>query len=199
MIEAMQEKQVTIGKETFPLPLPFFVMATQNPLETEGVYTLPEAQIDRFLFKVVFSYPSPESEKIIMEENITFKKFEDIGIRPIVSAKKILEMQKLTHKIYLDEKIKNYIISIVDKTREKNFKYGEYIDMGGSPRASISLFIAAKAEALLRGRNYVIPKDVDKIAKDVLRHRLILSYRAQAEGVDTPKIIDEVLRNISAP
>lgn len=199
LIEAMQEKQVTIGKETFALDLPFFVMATENPIENEGVYNLPEAQIDRFLFKVIFNYPKPEFEKRVMEENATFIKFEEMGIKSIVSPDKIMQMQVATHKIYLDNKIKDYIIQIVEKTRNKDFKYGEYIEMGASPRASIALYIAAKAEALLRARNYVIPRDVDKVLKEVLRHRLILSYRAQAEGVTTDKLIEEILRNVQAP
>jgi len=196
MIEAMQEKQVTIGKTTFELPTPFFVMANQNPIETEGVYALPEAQIDRFLFKIVFGYPKGEDEEKIMENNVTFSKFEDIKIRPITSPDKIKKMQKLTHKIYLDKKIKRYILQIVQKTRDKNFKYGEYIELGCSPRASIALFIASKAEALIQGRNFVIPKDVNTIAKDALRHRLILTYRAQAEKVSSDKIIDEILDSI---
>ena len=195
MLEAMQERQVSIGKKTFTLPHPFFVMATQNPLETEGVYTLPEAQVDRFIFKVVYGYPDENAEKHIMEANTTFKKFEDIDIRAVVTPQKIEEMQKLTHKIYLDEKIKQYIMEIIKKTRNKDFKYGEYIELGGSPRASIFLYIASKAEALLQGRNYVIPQDVDNIAFDVLRHRVILSYRAQAEGITPEKIIQEILNN----
>lgn len=199
LIEAMQEKQVTIGKETYKLPLPFFVMANQNPLEQEGVYTLPEAQIDRFLFKIIFSYPKPEDEAKVMEHNATFAKFETFDIKTILSAKKILEMQKLVHQIYLDDKVKKYILDIVWKTRNKDFKFGEYIEMGGSPRASINLFIAAKAEALLRGRNYVIPKDVNTIAIEVLRHRIILSYRAQAEGVTSEKVIEEILKVVKAP
>jgi len=199
LIEAMQEGQVTIGKETHDLPQPFFVMASQNPLEQEGVYTLPEAQIDRFIFKVVFAYPKSEHEMRVMEENINFKKFEDIDIRAISSPEKIIEMQKLIHKIYLDNKVKCYILDIVQKTRKKDFHLGEFIEIGGSPRASINLFIASKSEALLRGRNYVIPKDVDTIAKDVLRHRIILSYRAQAEKIDTIKIIDEILKVVKAP
>jgi len=199
LIEAMQERQVTIGKTTFKLPVPFFVMANMNPLENEGVYSLPEAQIDRFLFKVVFGYPKPEEEQHIMEENVTFKNFEDISLKSIISQPKVIELQTLTHKIYLDKKIKDYILAIVDKTRKKDFKYGEYIELGGSPRASIYLFIAAKAEALLRGRNYVLPRDVDTIAKEVLRHRVILSYRAQAEGLDSQKIIDEILKSVTAP
>ncbi len=198
LLEAMQERQATIGKKTYSLPHPFFVMATQNPLETEGVYTLPEAQVDRFIFKVIYGYPKQEDEKHIMEENVTFKKFEDLDIRPIVSPTKIEEMQKLTHRIYLDEKIKQYIMDIVQKTRTKNFKFGEYIELGGSPRASIFLFIASKAEALLQGRNYVIPKDIDIIINDVLRHRVILSYRAQAEGITPEKVIEEVLNNVKA-
>lgn len=193
LLEAMQEGQVSIGKETYQLPKPFFVMANQNPLETEGVYSLPEAQIDRFLFKVVFSYPKPEDEMKVMEQNVTFKKFEDIDLRPIASPKKIIAIQHLTHKIYLDKKIKEYILKIVTATREKNFKYGEYVEMGGSPRASINLFIAAKSEALLRGRHYVLPTDVDAIIYDVLRHRLILTYRAQAENITPEKIIGEIL------
>ena len=190
----MQEKKVTIGRETFSLPKPFFVMATQNPIETEGVYSLPEAQIDRFLFKIEFSYPKEEDEEKIMENNITFKKFEDLNVKSIISPEKIQKMQNLTHKVYLDNKIKKYILKIVNKTRNKNFKYGEFIELGGSPRASIGLFIASKAEALMQGRSYVIPKDIDKVAHDVLRHRIILSYRAQAENITPDRIIDEVLR-----
>ena len=199
LIESMQEKQVTIGKETLKLPSPFFVMATQNPLEQEGVYILPEAQIDRFLYKVIFSYPTQENEQRVMEENMTFRKFEEMKIKPIVSDKKIIEMQKITHKIYLDRKIKDYIMFIVDKSRKKDFRYGEFIEVGASPRASINLFISAKASALLSGRNYVIPEDVDKVAHDVLRHRIILSYRAQSEGIDSTKIIEEILKIASVP
>jgi len=193
LLEAMQEKQVSIGKETHKLPPPFFVMANQNPLETEGVYSLPEAQVDRFLFKVVFGYPKQEHEERVMEQNVTFKKFEDIDLKTIASPKRIIAMQQLTHKVYLDDKIKKYLMKLVNLTRNKNFKYGEYIEMGGSPRASINTYISAKAEALLRGRAYVLPKDVDAIIHDVLRHRLILSYRAQAENVTPDKIIDEML------
>lgn len=198
LIEAMQEKQVTIGRETYPLALPFFVMANENPLETEGVYALPEAQIDRFLFKIKFGYPDDKHELRMMEENATFKKFEDIKMKTIISPAKILALQKLTHKIYLDEKVKRYILDIVKMTRDEKFQYSEYIDLGASPRASIALFIAAKSEALLRGRNFVLPIDVKTIAKDVLRHRLILSYRAQAEGINEDKIIDFALDNIKS-
>jgi MoxR-like ATPase len=194
LLEAMQEKQVTIGKETFSLPKPFFVMATQNPIEHEGVYSLPEAQIDRFIFKIVFSYPQEEDEEKIMATNVTFQKFEDVKLKEILSPKKIIKIQGIAHDIYLDKKIREYILKIVKTTRDKNFRYAEYITLGSSPRASVYLFIAAKAEALMQGRNYVIPKDVDTVAHDVLRHRMILSYRAQAEGIDTDKIISEILK-----
>lgn len=199
LIEAMQEGQVTIGNTTFHLPKPFFVMANQNPIETEGVYSLPEAQIDRFLFKIMMGYPDENSEKMIMEENVTFKKFEEYGIKTIISPEKINLMQKLVHEIYLDKKIKNYILSIVEKTRKKDFEYGIYIELGCSPRASIALFIAAKSEALMNGRNFVIPLDIKSVAKDVLRHRLILSYKARAEKVTPEKIIDEILKIVRVP
>ena len=199
MIEAMQERQVTIGVSTFHLPNPFFVMANENPIETEGVYSLPEAQIDRFLFKILMEYPDEESEKRVMEENATFKKFEDYGVESIVSPEKIILMQQLTHEVYLDPKIKNYILKIVKKTRDKDFEYGSYIELGCSPRASISLYISAKAEALMNGRNFVIPSDVKSVVKDVLRHRIILSYKSRSDKVTAEKIIDEILREVHAP
>ncbi|MEN7982090.1 MAG: MoxR family ATPase [Nanoarchaeota archaeon] len=198
LIEAMQEQQVTIGHETYPLDLPFFVMANENPLETEGVYALPEAQVDRFLFKIKFGYPESKHELRLMEENATFRKFEEIKLRNIMSPKKILELQKLVHKIYLDDKVKKYILDIVKMTRDDKFQYAEYVDLGASPRASIALFVASKSEALLRGRDFVLPIDVKSVAHDVLRHRLILSYRAQAESINTDKIIDFVLDNVKS-
>ena len=197
LIEAMQEKQVTIGKETFKLPLPFFVMANNNPLETSGVYSLPEAQIDRFLFKLLIDYPKNEEEKKVMGANITLKKFEDFNINSVLSPEIILYMQKITKEIYTDEKIRNYILRIIEKTRKKDFENGKYIDWGGSPRASIGLFIASKAWALMNGRNYVLPKDVQDIAHYVLRHRIILNYKARAERIDSDKIIDEILEMVS--
>jgi MoxR-like ATPase len=196
LIEAMQEKQVTIGKETFKLPLPFFVMASQNPIENEGVYNLPEAQIDRFLFKINFGYPEEKDESKIMEQNITFKKFEEFKLKAVITPKRIIELQNLTHKIYLDDKIKKYILEIVKKTRDKDFTHGNYIELGASPRASIALFIAAKAQALIKGRNYVIPEDVKDVAKDVLVHRIILSYRAKSENIGSDKIIEEIIKSI---
>ena len=199
LIEAMQEGQVTIGKKTFELPSPFFVMANQNPIETEGVYILPEAQIDRFLFKIIIDYPDAEAEERIMEENVTLNKFRDLKIRSTISPAKLLELQQITKKVFLDDKIKKYIIGIVSRTRDKDSKYGEYLELGCSPRASIALFIAAKAEALMNGRNFVIPRDVKVVALESLRHRIILNYRAQADKITTDKVINEILGTIKAP
>jgi len=193
LIEAMQEKQVTIGKETFKLPIPFFVMANNNPIETSGVYNLPEAQIDRFLFKLLIGYPENKEEEEIVESNITLKKFEDFKIKAILSPKKILQMQEITKNVHIDDKIKNYIVRIIDKTRKKDFGNGQYIEWGGSPRASIGLFIASKAWALLHKRDYVIPQDVKDVAHYVLRHRILLNYKAKAEGITSDKIINEIL------
>ncbi len=194
LIEAMQEGQVTIGKTTFPLPRPFFVMANQNPIETEGVYSLPEAQIDRFLFKITMDYPEEVHEERMMSENATFRKFEEYNIKSIISPKEIFQLQQLTHKIYLDKKIKKYILDIVKRTRTKDFTNGEYVELGCSPRASIALYIASKAEALMNGRNYAIPKDVKSVVYDVLRHRLMLSYRARSDKVTSEKIISEIMK-----
>ncbi len=199
LIEAMQEGQATIGKTTFALPQPFFVMANQNPIETEGVYALPEAQIDRFLFKITMDYPQEKDEERLMEDNATFKKFEEYHIRSLATPESIIDLQKLTHTIYLDAKVKKYILSIVQKTRTKDFTYGEYLELGSSPRASIALYIASKAEALLNGRTYAIPRDVKAVVYDVLRHRLILSYRAKAEGITPDKVIAEILKLVHAP
>lgn len=198
-MEAMQEGQVTIGKTTYKLPQPFFVMANQNPIETEGVYNLPEAQIDRFLFKITMQYPPEEEEEKIMETNVTFKKFEDFKLKPILSPKKIKALQKFVHEVYLDERIKKYIFEIVDKTRKKDFKLGTYIDLGASPRAGISAFIAAKAQAMMNGRSYVVPQDVKDMIYDVMRHRIILSYRAMADKITTDMIIDEILKIVKVP
>lgn len=199
LLEVMQEEQVTIGKETFAITPPFFVMANQNPLETSGVYTLPEAQIDRFLFKLIMTYPTSSEEKRIMEQNISLKKFEEFGLKKVSSPRELIKMQKLTREIYLDKRIKKYILDIVKRTRTKDFEYGEYIEWGASPRASIGLFIASKARALMKGRSFVIPKDVKEVVYAVLRHRMILSYRAKAEGVDSDKIITKILGLVRVP
>ena len=199
LIQAMQEKQVTIGKKTFELPKPFFVMANQNPIETSGVYTLPEAQVDRFLFKLMMGYPEYGEEERIMEENVSLKQFEDFNIRAITSPNELIKMQELTKEIYLDKRIKKYILDIVQKTRTKDFEYGQYIEWGASPRASINLFIASKAKAFMGARNFVIPKDVKSVVYAVMRHRIILSYRAKAENIDSDKVISKILDIIRAP
>jgi len=193
LLEAMQEKQVTIGRETFKLPNPFFVMATQNPLEQAGVYSLPEAQLDRFLFKLLIGYPKPGEEKLIMDCNIDLNKVEDFNLKKVISPKIIIEMQNVVKQVYLGDKVKDYIIDIVGKTRSKDRSYSKYIEWGVSPRASIGLYIASKAEALMQGRNYVRPQDVKVVAKDILRHRIILSYEAEAEKITPDKIIDKIL------
>ncbi len=196
MIEAMQEKQVTLGKKDHTLPKPFFVMATQNPLEQSGVYSLPEAQIDRFLFKIIMEYPSKEEERLVMEKNMTLKKFEDFNLKKVTSPKEIIKMQNLVKEIYLDEKVKNYILDIVEMTRNKNFKYGEYIEWGASPRATIALFIVSKARALIEGRDFVVPSDVRKSAYYILRHRIILSYKAEIQKITPDKVIDQIIKKI---
>ncbi|MBA3063942.1 MoxR family ATPase [Candidatus Woesearchaeota archaeon] len=202
LLECMQEKQATIGKETFTMPMPFFVLATQNPLEQLGVYPLPEAQVDRFLFKINIGYPNLKEEQIILNQNITTNKFEDFSLRPIMSAEKILELQDDVKKIYLDKKIEKYIVQIVDATRNPanyKVKLGNYISWGASPRASIGLFIASKAEALMQGKTFVTPQYVKEVAYDVLRHRIILSYEAQSENIQVEDVISDILARVPVP
>jgi MoxR-like ATPase len=202
LLEAMQEQQTTIGKETLKLPLPFLVMATQNPIESMGVYPLPQAQIDRFLFKVVIDYPKMEEETLILEQNITLRKFEDYGVKPILSAKRILELQELVKKVYVDPKVKDYIVRLVDVTRhpEKHgLKVGKYLEYGASPRAGIGMFIAAKARALMEGKSYVTPQHVKDVAPPVLRHRMLLNYEGQSEGITTDSVVEELLHKVSVP
>ena len=200
LLEAMQEKQVTIGKETFPLPPPFFVMATQNPIETAGVYTLPEAQVDRFIFKLLMGYPTIQDEERIIRNNMTLKNFEEFGLKAKTNQKEIIEMQKITKKIFISKAVEQYIVRIVNMTRNpKGINLGKYIEWGGSPRASIGLFIAAKAEALLRGSTFVVPQHVKLVAPDVLRHRILLSYEGQAENIKTDDIINEILSKVPVP
>lgn len=202
LLEAMQEKQVTIGRETYKLPLPFFVMATQNPIESSGVYKLPEAQIDRFLFKLNIVYPKIDEESEILVKNITTSKFEDYKLKQVLNPKKIIEIQKLVKDIHVGKDVKEYIVKIVDATRNPDkygIKKGKFIEWGGSPRASIGLFIGSKAEALLKGKTYVTPHHVKSIAHDILRHRLLLNYEGQAENVNTDDIITEILNKVPTP
>lgn len=200
LLEAMQERQVTIGDDTFKLPEPFLVMATQNPIEQEGTYPLPEAQVDRFLLKVVIGYPTPLEEKQIIRQNI---KGSLEPVRPVLDPKEILEVQKIVEKIYIDEKIENYIVDIVFATRMPA-KYGlndlqSLISFGASPRASISLALAARAYAFLQGRGYVIPEDVRAVCHDVLRHRIGLTYEAEANNIGSDDIITDILDKIAVP
>lgn len=200
LLEAMQEKQVTIGDETMPLPKPFLVLATQNPIDQEGTYLLPEAQSDRFMLKCTITYPDFEDERKIMKMVATEHQPE---IKPVITLENVTEAKKLVNKIYLDEKIEKYILDMVFATRFPE-KYGlselkNYISFGASPRASINLSIAARALAFLKNRAFVIPEDVKDIAKDVLRHRIGLSFEAEAEEITADEIIDKILGEIQAP
>ena len=200
LLEAMQERQVTIGDSTFRLDQPFLVMATQNPIEQEGTYPLPEAQVDRFLMKVVISYPSKEEERIIIRQNIANESRE---IRPIIKPSEIIDAQKLVEQIYVDEKIERYIVDIVYATRTPA-EYGlndltDIIAFGASPRASISLARAARAYAFIHQRGYVIPEDVIAVCHDILRHRIGVTYEAEANNISTDEIITEILDKILVP
>jgi MoxR-like ATPase len=197
LIEAMQEKNVTIGRDSFSLPSPFFVMATKNPIESSGVYSLPEAQLDRFLFNVVMSYPNILEEKEIMEKNITLNKFEDFDLKVIARPKDLITLQNVVKKVYLGDAIKDYILAIVSKTRDKKFRYSDCISYGVSPRGSIALFIASKANALINGRNYVIPEDVKEVTHECLRHRLNLSYKSTVRGINSDEILTRILNEVS--
>lgn len=200
LLEAMQERQVTIGDNTFGLDEPFLVMATQNPIEQEGTYPLPEAQVDRFLLKVIIGYPTKEEEKIIIRQNTTREKKD---IHSLLKPGEILEAQDIVEKIYLDEKIERYIVDIVFATRfPADYGFNDLtsiISFGASPRASISLAKAARAYAFLRSRGYVIPEDVRAVCHDVLRHRVGLSYEAEANNITTDDIISEILDKIEVP
>ena len=202
LLEAMQEKQTTIGKETFPMLTPFFVMATQNPIESSGVYPLPEAQKDRFLFKLFMGYPEKDEEQKILNTNISLRKFEDYDIKPIISPEKIIEMQEFTKTIYLSQDIERYIVEIVNATRypkEYNIDHSKYMQWGGSPRASIGLFIASKANALLQGSSFVTPSHVKQVAFPILRHRILLNYEGMADEIKTDAIINEILSKVPVP
>jgi len=199
LLEAMQEKSVTIASDTYDLPKPFFVMATENPLENSGVYTLPEAQVDRFLFKLLIGYPSAKEEQGVLKKNTTTSTFESYDLKAVLNPKKIVELQEKVKEVFTSEIIEEYIIRIVGESRNKDWEMGKYISYGGSPRASIALYIASKAEALMHGRDYVIPEDVREVAYPVLRHRIILNYEAEAEGITTDKVIKQILSKVSVP
>ena len=201
LLEAMQERQVTIDKETYRLEEPFLVLATQNPIEQEGTYPLPEAQVDRFMLKVKIDYPNKEEEKQIIDLNVEGNSFPTID--PIVETFSILKARESVRKIYMDDKIKQYIIDIVFATRNpadyELSSLDPLIEYGGSPRASINLALASKAYAFLQRRGYVIPEDVRSVCKDVLRHRIGLTYEAEAENIDQEQIITEILNHVEVP
>ncbi len=200
LLEAMQERQVTIGDETYMLPKPFLVMATQNPIEQEGTYPLPEAQVDRFMLKVVISYPNKDEERKVIRQNI----FEPVTIdQPVVSVKEILEARKVVREVYIDEKIEQYIVDIVFATRFPE-QFGldgmkNMIEFGASPRASINLALAARTYAFIKRRGYVIPEDIRAVCHDVLRHRIGLSYEAEANNITSEEIISEILNKVEVP
>jgi MoxR-like ATPase len=200
LLEAMQEKQVTIGENTYKLEEPFLVLATQNPIEQEGTYPLPEAQVDRFMLKVVIGYPEKEDEKLIIRQNVSGVISK---IAQVVSPEEILKARDLVREVYMDDKIENYILDIVFATRNpENYKLSKLkhlIAYGGSPRASISLAMASKAYAFIKRRGYVIPEDVRAVCQDVLRHRIGLTYEAEAENITSENIIAEILNVVEVP
>ena len=200
LLEAMQERQVTIGEQTYKLPEPFLVMATQNPIEQEGTYPLPEAQVDRFMLKVVINYPKRDEEKLIMRQNIGAP---GEAITPVLKKEEILEARKVVREVYIDEKIERYIVDIIFATRFpeeyqlQNLK--EMISFGASPRASINMALAARAYAFIKKRGYVIPEDIRAVAHDVMRHRIGLSYEAEANNLTSEEIINEILNKVEVP
>jgi len=196
LLEAMQEKQVTIGGETYSLPQPFLVLATQNPIEQEGTYPLPEAQVDRFMLKIKLEYPNKLEEQKIMRQNL-LKKYPEPN--KVISTDKILEAREIIKEVYLDEKIEQYIVDLIFATRNPFPEHKNLISFGASPRASINLAKAAKAIAFMNRRGYVIPEDVRSVALDILRHRLGLTYEAEAEEIDSDQIIKEIINKVQVP
>jgi MoxR-like ATPase len=200
LLEAMQERQVTIGQETFPLPTPFLVLATQNPIEQEGTYPLPEAQVDRFMMKLCVTYPSRDEERRILDTMAVTN--AATSARPVVEPDAILRARSVVDEIYVDEKIKDYILNIVFATRDPaafRLDLKPYIRYGASPRATLSLTLAARAHAFLQGRGYVTPQDVKSIAPDILRHRIIISYEAEAEDLKSDDIVARILNSLPVP
>ncbi len=200
LLEAMQERQVTIGDNTFPLDEPFLVLATQNPIEQEGTYPLPEAQVDRFMLKLKIDYPTKTEEREIMDRMaFTDKK---ISVQPVISPERILETRKIVDEVYIDDKVKDYIIDLVFATRnpdEYNLDLKRYIEYGASPRATIYLTVASKAHAFIQGRGYVTPQDVKSIGMDVLRHRVIITYEAEAEDMTSEDVVQRIFDEVEVP
>jgi MoxR-like ATPase len=200
LLEAMQERQVTLGDSTYELPNPFLVLATQNPLEQEGTYPLPEAQVDRFMMKVIIDYPNRVEERAILDAMATSE--PSLGVQPVVSAEEIIRARHVVNTIYVDDKIKDYIVSIVLATRDPKaagLDLNGYIQVGASPRATINLTLAARAAAFLDGRGYVTPQDVKKLAPEVLRHRVAVSYEAEAENITSDDLIQKILDTLPVP
>jgi MoxR-like ATPase len=200
LLEAMQERQVTIGDETFVLPAPFLVLATQNPIEQEGTYPLPEAQVDRFMLKLSVGYPTREEERLILDRMATTT--TDVRVNPVTTVAEILKMRTLVDAIYLDDKVKEYVIDLVLATRDPkafNLNLAPYIQYGASPRATLYLTLAAKAHAFLNGRGYVTPQDVKSIGADVLRHRLTISYEAEAEEMTADHLVQRIFDGVPVP
>ena len=200
LLEAMQERQVTIGEETYKLDDPFLVLATQNPIEQEGTYPLPEAQVDRFMLKVIIGYPKKEEERLIIRQNISGERAK---VQPVLKAEEIIETRNIVRKVYIDEKIERYIVDIVFATRfPQDYGLGDIkymISFGASPRASINLALAARSYAFLKQRGYVIPEDVRAVCHDVMRHRIGLSYEAEANNVTSEEVISEILNKVEVP
>ena len=200
LLEAMQERQVTIGENTYKLDDPFLVMATQNPIEQEGTYPLPEAQVDRFMLKVIIGYPKKEEEKQIIRQNISGESFD---LKPVIKPSEIVEARDVVRKVYIDEKIERYIVDIVFATRfPQDYELNDLknmISFGASPRASINLALAARSYAFLKQRGYVIPEDIRAVCHDVLRHRIGLSYEAEANNITTEEVISEILNKVEVP
>ncbi|MEO0795510.1 MAG: MoxR family ATPase [Verrucomicrobiota bacterium] len=197
LLESMQEKQVTIGKESFPLPKPFLVLATQNPIEQEGTYLLPEAQVDRFMFKLKVGYPSPDEELVIMQRMARSQPM--LEVKPVIDIDAILNLRQAIDAVFIDEKVEKYILRIVNATRDPkqfNLNLSQYIRFGASPRASIFLSLAARGNALMEGREYTTPQDVKDVAHDILRHRIAISYRAEAESINSDDLLETILKQI---
>ncbi len=200
LLEAMEEKQVTIGDNTYPLPEPFMVLATQNPLEQQGTYPLPEAQLDRFMFKLKIGYPTREEEMLIMERMAQTSR--STQIQPVITPQEIMEVRKVVDMVYMDAKIRDYIVNLIMATREPakyNLEIADLIEFGASPRATISLAIAAKAYAFMQGRGYVVPNDIKAIGPDILRHRIIITYEAEAEELKVEDIIQKIFDGVEVP
>ncbi len=201
LLEAMQEKQITIGDKTYKLEKPFLVMATQNPIEQEGTYPLPEAQVDRFMFKLIINYPDKESERLVMRQNTSNIKLKVNN--PIIDPKAILDVQSIINDIYVDSKVEDYVLNLIFATRDPKLNglddLEDIIDFGASPRATINLIKAAKARAFIEKRAYITPEDIRYIGKDILRHRVILTYEAEAEELTSDNVIDRLFESIEVP